>query len=105
YQDILSRNLLLQSVLRASRYTAGGLSLSEVARTLTQLVREKQVFPPSMGELDLRRRVWTWIYREFLTDEPRISLEGVGLVRWFFTWPPWLSAPEVLLRPPWSLTE
>ena len=45
------------------------------------------------------------MYREFLTDEPRISLEGVGLARWSLEWPDWFQVPQLLLQPPWSLTE
>lgn len=105
YKDILHRNLLFKAVQRLNPHTSEGLSLREVAAELRTLFREKQVFPPAVGDLELRREAWLSLYREFLTDEPRISLEGVGLVRWSIRWPCWFKVPEVLMSPPWLLSE
>jgi len=105
YRDILRRNLILRAVQRLNRHTPEGLSLRETATELCTLFRERKVFGPAVGGLDLRRKAWLDLYREFLTDELRISLEGVGLVRWCIKWPDWLSIPEVLKNAPWSLTE
>lgn len=105
YRDILSRNLLLKAVQRMDPYTDEGLSLRELAVGLRDVFRERQVFTPATGDLELRREAWRSLYREFLTDEPRISLEGVGLIRWSIKWPGWFEVPQVLKSPPWSLTE
>ncbi|GFP27669.1 hypothetical protein HKBW3S43_00319 [Candidatus Hakubella thermalkaliphila] len=105
YKDILSRNLLLKAVQRLNPHTPEGLSLRELATGLRDVFRERNVFPPAIGDLELRREAWLRLYREFLTDEPRISLEGVGLVRWLVKWPDWFKIPEVLRNSPWSLTE
>ena len=105
YKDILNRNLLLKVVQRLSPHTPEGLSLRELATELRTLFRERQVVPPAIGDLELRREGWLALYREFLTDEPRISLEGVGLVRWSIKWPDWFKTPEVLMNPPWSFDE
>ena len=64
-----------------------------------------KIFPPATGDLELRREAWLSLYREFLTDEPRISLEGVGSIRWSIKWPEWFKVPQVLKNPPWSLTD
>src|SRR5262249_60274503 len=45
------------------------------------------------------------LYLQLLTDEPRISLEGVCSVRWSIRWPQWITTPTVLTSPPWALTE
>ena len=105
YKDILSRNLILKAVQRLNPHMPEGLSLRELATELRTLFRERKVFPPAIGDLELRREAWLGLYREFLTDEPRISLEGVGLARWCVKWPDWFKTPEVLRNPPWSLTE
>lgn len=105
YKDILSRNLLLKAVQRLSPHTPEGLSLRELATGVRDLFREAQVFPAATGELELRREAWRALYREFLTEEPRISLEGVGLVQWRIKWPDWFETPGVLTNPPWSLNE
>lgn len=105
YKSIRGRNLLLKVAQRLSPYTSEGLSLRELATGLRDIYRERKVFSPTMGDLELRRAGWLDVYREFLTDEPRISLEGVGLVKWYVKWPEWLRIPEALTSPPWSLTQ
>jgi len=105
YRDILNRNLILKAIQSLNPHTPEGLSLGELATGLRNLYRAKKIFPPAKGDLELRREAWLRLYREFLTDEPRISLEGVGLLRWSVKWPEGLEIPEVLTNPPWSLTE
>ncbi|MGQ9648463.1 MAG: helicase-related protein, partial [Thermodesulfobacteriota bacterium] len=105
YKDILRRNLLLKVIQRLSAYAADGISLRTISLNLRDIYQERKVFPPTMDDLELRREAWLGLYREFLTDEPRISLEGVGLVRWSIEWPQWFRIPEILRIPPWSLTK
>ena len=105
YRDILSRNLLLRASRRLPPHAPEGLSLGGLAADLRSIFREHNVYPPATGDLGLRRNAWRSVYREFLTDEPRISLEGVGLVRWFLEWPDWVGVPHVFTDAPWSLTE
>ncbi|MDI6848758.1 MAG: DEAD/DEAH box helicase [Candidatus Saccharicenans sp.] len=105
YKDILSRNLLLKAVQRVNPHTPEGLSLRELATELRSLFRERRVFPPAIGDLELRREGWLGVYREFLTDELRLSLEGVRLVRWSIKWPDWFKIPGILMEEPWSLSE
>jgi len=105
YKEILRRNLLLKVVQRLNPHATDGLSLRELATDLRGVFRERKVFPPATGDLELRREAWLVLYREFLTDEPRISPEGVGLVRWSIKWPDWFKIPKVLRNPPWSLGE
>lgn len=105
YRDILSRNLLLKVLEKSQLCTSDGLSLGELSIGLHQLFVEQAVFPPAMGMLELKHKAWSGVYRELLTDESRICLEGVGLVYWRIKWPDWFKIPEVFLNPPWSLTE
>jgi hypothetical protein len=105
FRDILGRNLILRTVQKLSPHAAAGLSLGELATGLRGIFRELNVFPPATGDLALLRAAWLALYREFLTDEPRISLEGVGLVRWLLELPSWLKTGEVLRDTPWSLSD
>ncbi len=105
YRDILSRNLLLRAAQSLDQLTPEGISLREMATELRNLFQEMKIFPPATGDLELRREAWLSLYREFLTDEPRISLEGVGSIRWSIKWPEWFIVPQVLKDPPWSLTD
>jgi len=105
YKDILNRNLILKAMNRLNLHTPEGLSLRELAIGLCNIYRENNVFPPATGDLELQREAWLSLFREFLTDEPRISLEGVGLLRWYIKWPEKFIVPNVLLSPPWSLND
>lgn len=105
YKDILSRNLILKVAQQLTPHSQEGFSLQDLAIGLRELFRKKQVFPPSMSDLGLFRKAWLNLYREFLTDEPRISLEGVGLIRWLIKWPHTFEVPMDLINSPWSLTK
>ena len=80
-----------------------GLSLETLARELSrQAVTEGLV--AEHADVQTRRSTgWREVYREFLTEQRRISLTGVGLVRWWVSWPSILLPPQVLLSAPWSL--
>jgi len=51
------------------------------------------------------RSVLTAIFREAITDEKRLSLAGVGLVKWFAMLSKSLVLPDCLFQKPWGLTE
>jgi len=104
YKDILGRNLILKVVQDQTSHSSDGSSLQDLATGLRDVLRQKNVFPPATSDLRLRREAWLALYRDFLTDEPRISLEGVGLAHWAIKWPDWLLVPEVLTTAPWSLS-
>jgi len=105
YENILNRNLLLKVVRELSPHTKVGLSLHELSIGLRDIYQKNNIFPPSIGDLELRKETWCRIYHELLSDEPRISLEGVGLIQWLIKWPPWFEIPKILLDLPWSLSE
>lgn len=105
YRDILNRNLLLKAAQTTHPSSQEGLSLSSLAARLFQQARDAFQEKNSDDELTVRARIWRALYRELLTDEQRISLEGVGLVWWSVQWPNWLTLPEGLMKPPWSLSE
>lgn len=104
YKDVLNRNLILKAARALSPRAQGGLSLRELATGLRDVYRGNNVFPPAIGDLELQREAWIKLYREFLTDEPRISLEGVGLLRWYTKYPEKFRVPDILLNAPWSLS-
>ncbi len=105
YKDILNHNLILKTAKALSNHTSEGLSLRELATGLRDVYRENNIFPPAIGDLELRREAWLSLYREFLTDESRFSLEGVGLLRWYIRWPEKFKIPDIFFSPPWSLNE
>ena len=104
YAEIVGRRLILSVARELSPQTRQGLSLSELAKELDRRLDDQGLVPPSMGDLDRRRAAWARLYKEFLTDEPRNSLEGTGLVAWSINWPKAFQPPRLLTEPPWSLT-
>jgi Helicase conserved C-terminal domain len=90
-------------VVKASSNTKEGLSLRDVSKGLRDIFKEMKIFETSRSDMDLLREAWVAIYKEFLTDEPRISLDGVGLLNWSIAWPSDFITPSTLLTPPWSL--
>jgi hypothetical protein len=105
YKDILSRNLVLKVALSFERKYADGLSLRTLASHALSKYEGAFKEKESDDEPTILKNVWRALYREFLTPEQRISLEGVGLIRWSVKWPSWFKVASSLQEPPWSLTE
>jgi len=105
YRDILTRNLILKIARSFTQYPVEGISLYTIADKAFRDYRDAFKRKESDDEPTIRKNIWRVLYREFLTEERRISLEGVSLIRWSVKWPDWFKTPKVLKDPPWSLTE
>ena len=105
YRGILGRNLILKAVQTAHPHTQEGLSLRALSAHLFHQFPDAFREKPSDRKPEILPNIWRALYREYLTDEQRISLEGVGLVQWSVEWPDWFMIPDALRKPPWSLTE
>ena len=101
YEKFLDRNL----IWRALTHGNGEVSLDGLANSLQKICDENQVFPENEDSKDRERKVRAMIYREAVTDQRRISLEGVGLAKWFLKLPKGLPLPQEMLNPPWNFTE
>ncbi|MHC4139026.1 MAG: helicase-related protein [Planctomycetota bacterium] len=105
YKDIVIRNSIQKATQKANSLTKEGLSLNTLANYLANdfgfVFKRKE----SDDELTIQTKIWSALYREFLTDEQRLSLEGVGLLRYSIKWPEWYNLPSVLEQPPWLLKE
>ena len=96
YRELLNRNLILSAI--RSFDTTSGMSIREVALALRGVYTSQRIFPASTGQIELLREAWLALYRELLSNEQRISLEGVGLIKWEFLLPPALRLPASLLE-------
>ncbi len=103
YEDIVSKAMLFEVVRDLAGHTDAGVSITELGAALAHRMRDTGVVAPETGDLELRQRAWTNIYKDFGLFQPRLSLEGVGLVRWRLAWPDGLEVPPALLVAPWSL--
>lgn len=104
YHDILSRNLIFQSARKLDPYSAEGLSITDLAGELHHVIRAARLTDPTTSDLGLCRQAATAVCREFLTEEKRLSLEGVGLGYWTIKWPDWCRIPNVLRALPWDFS-
>ena len=103
YQSIRDRNLLYRVLKGVS--TTNALSLQELFDEMVELCKELGVFGESKGPRDSNKQVWIMLYRELLTAEQRLSLEGVGIVRYSVKWPKRFQIPQALLKAPWDFSE
>jgi hypothetical protein len=103
YSDLLARNLMLRAIHEVADHV-GDPSFSDIAQGLAKELTSAGVLSQAMGNAQRLGTAWRHVYREVLSDQRRISLEGLGLVAWGIQWPPSLLPPKVLIDPPWSLS-
>ncbi len=105
YESVLARNLLLASARGLAQEGYKDVSLRTLAARARMTMREHGVIPASADDLEALKRAWVCVFCEFVSDEPRISLEGVGLVHWFPVLPEDLRIPDSFSQPPWSFDD
>lgn len=99
YSRIQERALIWQAVDDMTD-DPEGLSVDDLADALWQRWEASGVFRRSDTRRTKQRRVLQSIMAEVLTAERRLSLEGVGLVRWFTALPSDIDVPPALLASP-----
>ena len=104
YEKLRDRNLILRAIL-SEPVAEEGLSIDDLRNRLLREWDEAGLFREADTREQKTRRALTSILREALTDEKRLSLAGVGLVRWFVALPRGLRVPDAMRRIPWNLTE
>jgi hypothetical protein len=103
YQSVLRRNVLYRTLLAGWDREREPLSLADLADGYRRRCSIENLVDEAAAIGEQRRRAWVDVYREFLTEETRLSLAGVGLIRWSVQWPSSFEPPEILLKEPWSL--
>ncbi len=104
YEKLRDRNLILRAI-KAGEVDAEGLSIDDLRSRLLRQWEQAGLFKGADTKEHRSRQVLTSILREALTEEKRLSLSGVGLVRWFVGLPRSLHLPETMQRPPWNFTD
>lgn len=104
YKKLRDRNLILRA-MRSDPIDDEGLSVTDLA---TRLARQWDVAGLS-NESDTRemrrRAVLGSIFAEALTEERRLSLAGVGLVKWTVKIPADVALPAAVHGAPWHLNK
>lgn len=103
YEKLRDRNLLLKAI-QDGKIDAEGLSLDDLRNRLRKQWDRAGIFRTAETNAGKNRRVLVAILREALTDERRLSLSGVGLVKWSVALPPNMGLREIINQPPWNFT-
>ena len=104
YEKLRDRNLMLRAI-KAGKIDAEGLSIDDLRNRLLRQWEQAGLFSQADTKEQRDRQVLTLILHEALTDEKRLSLSGVGLVKWFIEIPDDLSLPEAMRQSPWNFTD
>lgn len=86
YGRFRDRNYILR-ILRSNNITSEGYSIDDLASELQKVWEEVGYIKRFETDYTKRRKVLTAILREAVSDEGRITLGGVGLVKWFVQLP------------------
>lgn len=105
YRELASRNRILRVIRELSAYSDDGVALRDMVPALSNILLAERVLPPEVTALGARGQAWIEVYREFLTQHRRLSLEGMGLIHWTLAREAPLVVPEVLRDEPWHLSE
>ena len=104
YEKLRDRNLMLRA-LKDGPVDPEGLSIDDLRNRLLKQWDRADLFKGSDTTESKNRMVLVSILREALTDERRLSLAGVGLVKWCVEIPDDLTLPQAMRNPPWNLTD
>ena len=104
YTRLRDRNLMLRA-MQAGPIDPEGLSIEDLRNRLSKQWEAADLFADSDTKETRDKKVLTSILTEALTDERRVSLSGVGLVRWFVEIPNDLALPNAMFQPPWNLPD
>ena len=96
---------LMPGAMKAGPIDQEGLSIDDLRNRLFKQWEKADLFSGSRSHEDKNRQVLTSILREALTDERRLSLSGVGSVRWSVKIPDEVELPPAVGQPSWDLTE
>ena len=104
YEKLRDRNLILRAI-KAGPIDSEGLSIDDLRNRLLKQWEQASLFGGADTKEQKDRRVLTSIFREMLTQDRRLSLSGVGLIKWFVKIPDDLEFPETMRQLPWELTD
>lgn len=104
YQNLRERNLLLRS-FNKQQYEQEGLSIEDLQNRLVKEWENYEIFNLADTRETKERTVLTTLLGEALTNDKRLSLEGVGLIEWYVQLPNKFDIPPFMLEPPWSFTK
>ena len=104
YRQVLRRRLILKTLLEDPAGREGRLRLQDLVGRLQRQAEDAGLFTRRQSYDERQRLMATWLMQELIAWDRRISLEGLGLLRFQLARPDRWRPPEPLLQPPWNLT-
>jgi ATP-dependent helicase YprA (DUF1998 family) len=104
YRQVLRRRLILKTLLSDPAGQGGHLRVQDLIQRLQHQAEEAGLFTQSQSYDERRRLMATWLMQELIAWDHRISLEGLGLIKFRLVRPARWRPPEPLSAPPWNLT-
>jgi len=103
YQQVLRRRLILKTLLEDSAGREGRLRLQDLVGRLQRQAEEAGLFTQRRSYDERQQLMATWLMQELIAWDRRISLEGLGLLKFRPVRPERWRPPQPLLEPPWNL--
>ena len=97
--------IFILRAIKSGHVADEGLSIDDLRNRLLRQWEQAGLFSEADTKEQKTRQVLTSILREAVTDEKRLSLSGVGLVKWFVALPQDLRLPNALWQTPWNFNE
>ncbi len=104
YEKLRDRNLILRAIFSDS-VAEEGLSIDDLRNRLLREWENAGLISGADTREQRTRLALTAILREAMTDEKRLSLSGVGLVKWFVALPRNTCVPSVMRDRPWNFSD
>ncbi|RMD61136.1 hypothetical protein D6833_08655, partial [Candidatus Parcubacteria bacterium] len=104
YNQLLRRRLILKTLLDDEVGRTGRLRVQDLVDRLLRQAEAVGQFTQKQSYDERRRTVSTWLMQELIAWDRRISLEGLGLVRFRLVRPDGWVPPQPLLEAPWNLS-
>ena len=104
YRKVLRRRLILKTLRDDPAGREGRLRLQDVVGRLQRQAEKIGLFTHRQSYDERQQRMATWLMQELIAWDRRISLEGLGLMRFRLARPDRWRPPTLLLHAPWNLT-
>jgi len=100
----LRRGLILRTLRESSSLSdISEIRLKDVISPLTNLADSVGLFSENTSEVDKKKKMAIWLMLDFAPLDRRISLEGLGLLRFDPIIPATWTVPDFLAQSPWNL--
>jgi len=105
YQQILFRRLIFEAVQQNKSVLS--YDLSSLCEDTVKVAESQSVFEPELDNKpkQKKKRVWGHVLQEYCNWNPRIGLEGVGLIAFTPAFPKGWKPIDELSQPGWELSE